>query len=81
MEVKPLFEVPIAVAELDVVDEVPEETEDCPTKNVDDVPVEIEIFDVEAAVDEEAVVKMTVPFLMYTESLFPAPISQIREHP
>lgn len=68
-----MFGVPVAVAELDVVDAVLEETEDCTTDDVDDVPDEIEVSDV------EAVVEMTVPFLMYAESLLPAPITQIKK--
>ena len=55
--------VPVAIAELEVVETVPDEVD--------------EDIDVERVVDEEAV-ERTVPFRMYKESLLPAPKTQIR---
>ncbi len=79
MAVKRGFVVPVAVAELEVVEAVVDETEVVETV-VDEteavVPVEVE--DLEIVADEEELVETTVPFRMYKDSLLPAPRTRIR---
>jgi hypothetical protein len=68
--VKKAFDVPVAVAELEVVETVPDE-------RVAVTPDEVDDIDLARVVDEE-VVETTVPFKIYRESLLPAPITLIR---
>lgn len=59
---------PVGVADAEVVDETELPTEDTVEDKLDGT----EVVDVDAT--EEEVVESTVPFLMYRESLLPAPV-------